>query len=139
MPASDYYADACLDAVLSGSAYPTHGSDLYLALCTAMITGSDTGSTITEPSGGGYARLAVTRDTTNWPDARPRVNGVEFDFGTTTGSWGTLTYWALCSASTAGNIIWYGPLTESRVVGTGQPVKIPAGDLSLNIRSAELP
>lgn len=129
--ASNYLEQKILD-MLGGVAI-TIPTNWYVGLATATITDTDTGSTVTEVSGGGYAREAVVPNTTNFPSAQPCINGTDIDFGTTTGSWGTVTDWFIADAATLGNIWWYGDLTASRVIGSGVPVKFPAGDLSINV------
>ena len=129
---SNYAEDKVLDHVLKNSAY-NRPTNLYLALCTATVTDSNTGSTITEPSGGSYAREVV--DDYDVSAARATANSVQIDFTEATASWGTVTYWAICDALTAGNMIAYGQLTAPKTITTGDNYRAEIGDLDLNFVS----
>ncbi len=55
------------------------------------------GSNITEPSGGGYARLTITNNDTNWPAASGGLknNGVDHSWTASGGDWLGLTHWVI--------------------------------------------
>ena len=97
-----------------GTAYDLPAT-MYLLLSTTPITSSPSGTTgVTEPSGGSYARVAITSNATDWSvsGAYPTLlsNAVEQTFPQATASWGTIVSVALADASTAGNILFYGRL-----------------------------
>lgn len=63
-----YMAKKELDHVLGGGDY-TRPATLYAVLLTVRPTMADTGSTITEADYTGYAREAITNNSTNFPAA----------------------------------------------------------------------
>lgn len=113
-----------LDHLLGSGAYtmPT----VYAGLSTTTIT--DPGTDATEPSGNSYARVATTG---NWNAAASgqKSNSNAITFPTASGSWGTVTYFALYDASTAGNMLVYGPLTASKEIQNGDTASFSAGTL----------
>lgn len=136
MSFSDYAEKKILDAYFGSTAYAAVGT-LYLGLSTATITDTTTGSTVTEPSGNNYSRLAITNNTTNWPNASgttaTKSNGVAFTMATPSGSWGTVTDFFLADASTAGNIIGFGQLTVPKTIGASDPVSFSTGQLAITL------
>jgi hypothetical protein len=48
-------------------------------------------------------------------------NNIAITFPTATGSWGTVTYFGIYDASTAGNLVGYGALTSSQTISSGAP------------------
>ncbi len=102
----------------------------YVALSTTEPT--NTGGNVTEPVGGGYARVAVANNATNWPaaSARSKSNGTPITFATPTGSWGTVTHYALYDAATGGTFRGWGRFASGFTIGAGgsAPV-IPIGGI----------
>lgn len=118
-----------LDHVLGNTSYSAPAT-VYIALYTAAP--SDTGGG-TEVSGGSYARAAVTNNTTNWPNASggSKANGADITFPTASGSWGTVTHWGAFDASTSGNLLYWGDVSPSKSVGTGDTPKFGTGSLTV--------
>lgn len=106
---------------------------LAIALCTAAPTDSDTGSTITEPAGGSYARVDVPPDNSNWSDpgasSGQTDNVADITFPTATGDWGVITHVAFIDATSAGNMLLHKALASSKNVETGDTFKFSIGDL----------
>ena len=122
---SDYLEKIILDLILGASAYSAPGT-VYIALSTAAYSDAATGSAMTEvsTSGTGYARLAVTNNSTNWPAASgtspaTKTNGTAFTFATATGSWGTVASFYIVDASSAGNVLYGGDLSVSKAIASG--------------------
>lgn len=68
-----------------------------------------------ELSGNGYARVALTANTTNWPTTATNImaNGVEFTTPTASGGdWAQADEVALYDAATSGNL-WYWDLLDA--------------------------
>lgn len=103
----------------------------YIALSTTLPT--NTGTNVTEPSGNAYARVAVTNNATNWPAAsgRNKSNGTVIQFPTASGSWGTITHFAIYTASSGGTFVGWGALTSSQAVTTGGTPDFQPGDLDI--------
>jgi len=125
---SDYSEDALLDHILMVSSL-TQPSGIYMALSTADPL--DDASGIAEPSGGGYARIAVN----NWTPAASRGTQNEdiVTFAEARLSWGTITHFALYDALTGGNMLAHGSLSTSKVVGNGDSIYFAAGDVNILI------
>lgn len=126
---STFSANTWLDEVLGGSDY-TPASTVYVALYT-VTPGANGGGT--EVSGGSYARVAVTNNSTNWPAASGGVkaNGAAITFPTASASWGTVTGFALMDAASGGNELYFGDLTLSKVVSSGDTASFAIGALSI--------
>jgi len=126
MPFSNFLANEILDEVFSGNAYSPPGT-FYLALYTVAPTASGGG---TEVSGNSYARTATGSFTTT---AQQSTNAAAIEFPTATGSWGTITHVGVFDASTSGNLLAFAAVTSSKVIGNGDVLRVPAGDLDINL------
>lgn len=127
---SDSDANNMLD-VRFGAAASTAPATYYVALSTTAPT--NTGTNVTEPSGGAYARVAVTNNATNFPAAsgRAKSNGTVVTFPTATASWGTISHFALYDAATGGTMRAWGALTTAQAVASGAIADFPAGSLTI--------
>ena len=125
MAFSNYLANEILDDVFSGNAYSVP-STFYLALYTATRNAGGGG---TELSGNGYARHTVAFTTT----AQTSSNTAAVEYPTATASWGTITSVGVFDALTSGNLLAFGNLTASKTIGTGDVLRIPAGDLDITL------
>jgi hypothetical protein len=101
----------------------------YLCLCSTVPTSTSTGSTIVELSYTGYARLSMAGNWTAATAATPSVgtNTAQASFAACTAGTGTAIGFALCDASSAGNMIWWGTLTSVTISTTQTPATIAAG------------
>lgn len=128
---STYLANAVLDAVVGGGSW-THPTTVYIALSTAAWSVASTGASMTEVSGGSYARVAVTNNTTNFPNASAgaKSNGTVISFPAATASWGTVVSFYVVDASTAGNVLYGGDLTTSRSVASGDTASFAVGAMT---------
>ena len=80
---SDFLENEIADHIFGGNSYsPT---DIYIALCTAAPSDSSTGSTITEPSGGSYARQQVSAGASWTVSGSQASNTSAITFPTATG------------------------------------------------------
>jgi hypothetical protein len=118
---SDYLENGLLNHVFRAVAFPTI-SGVHIALHTADPTDAGTG---TEVSGGSYARVAVTRNTSNW-DAPVDASGAQrivlntvVTFPSPTANWGTVTHVGIWDAATTGNLLYSAALTTSRTINNG--------------------
>jgi hypothetical protein len=129
---SDYLENALLDHVLGGGDF-TRPATVYVGLWTAALDDTSDGSTAGEVSGGSYARVALTNNATNWPAAAAgaKSNGVAITFPQATADWGTVTYFAILDAATAGNILYWGALTASKTIQNGDTASFAVGDLDI--------
>lgn len=125
---SDYAENKILEHAVGKTAWsiPT----TYLALLTAEPDDADTGSTITEPAGGNYARIAMAG---KWATASGGSisNASIVTSATATGDWGTITHVALCDAATTGNVIAWGAVGTAQEVLSGGSASFAIGTIIL--------
>jgi len=100
----------------------------YVGLFSVAPTDSTAG---TELTGGGYARAAVSNNTTNFPAANPAVNGADVTLFTSSGSH-TAVAMGLFDAVTGGNLIAYSTITSTPIANL-DVVRIVAGQLSISL------
>jgi hypothetical protein len=120
-----------------GATTNTPPATVYIALFTSD-PGDGTGGT--EATGTGYARKAVTNNTTNFTNATgstvaTKTNGTDIVFAAAgTGGWSSganMTHWASMDASSGGNRLHTGALTVPKPVADGDVVTIAAGSLTI--------
>lgn len=110
---SDYLEKKLLDNTFGSTAYSVPAT-LYVGLYTVLPIEDGTGGT--EVTGGSYARVAVTNNTTNFPNATggnpsTKSNGVAITFTTATANWGDVIGLGIFDASSSGNLLAFQPLT----------------------------
>ena len=122
---SDYLEDKLLDHIVGKTAFtmPT----VYVGVSTADPL--DDGSGLAEPSGNNYARVATAGGDWNAASGGATSNANAITFPQASGSWGTVSHFALFDAAAAGNMLPHGSLYESKVVGNGDTLSFAAGDL----------
>lgn len=103
---SDYLEAATLNERYGGTAFGAPAT-VYVALFSASPTDAGGG---TELSGGAYARVSVTNNTTNWPAGNPKSNGTSITYAQATVDWLRAHSWATFDALSAGNMLDWGPL-----------------------------
>lgn len=133
---SDYLANKLLDLAFRNTAYTA--PDTYLGLTTATIADSNTGSTVTEVSGGSYARVQINPNGGSSPTWDVAASGVvdnthDVSFPEAAGSWGTVVAVGIFDASTAGNLLFYDNALTDQAVASGDTVTFPAGSLDVQM------
>lgn len=132
MSFTNYLENALLDEVFGGVNY-TPPTTLYIGLSTSAPT--EAGG-VTEPTGNGYARASVTNNATNWPATGgdgTKANGTVITFPQASGDWGTVTYFFIADALTAGNILATGSLGVSKTIGSGDTASFGEGSLTITL------
>lgn len=125
MAAKSYYLDnAILNAVLRNTSY-TSPATVYVALFTVAPDPSGGG---TEVAGAGYLRTAVTFGA---PSNGVSSNSAPVAFPVAGGSWGTVQACAIFDDPTAGNMLYFGNLGTSKLVGAGDQINFIVGALSV--------
>ena len=122
---SNYLEDALLNEVFRNVGYAPVVT-VYVALYTA--TPSDSGGG-TEVATGSYARTAVTFGASSGGSIN---NSGDVTFPTATADWGTITSFGIFDASSAGNLLVWGPLTASKTVSNGDIFKFLTAQLVVN-------
>lgn len=132
----DTYEKAVLDLLFGQTAITAIGT-VYVALYT--VTPTDANASGTEVSGGSYARVAVTNNTTNWPastgtNPTTKSNGTVITFPAPTANWGVVVAFALYDAASAGNEIAWGALTVNKTINNGDAApSFAVGALSITL------
>jgi hypothetical protein len=96
---------------------------VYLGFLT--VAANAAGTSFTEYTGNGYARVAVVNNATNFPAAaaRTKTNGTEILWPVATAQWTALVEVAVFEASSGGN-----PRAVAQI--TGAPINIAAGKIA---------
>lgn len=133
---SNYLAHKLLDLMFRNQAYSV--PDTYVALTTATIADADTGSTITEVSGGSYARKQVNVNGGSSPtwalaSAGATSNAADAAFADPTADWGTVVAACVCDALTAGNVLFYDNGVTDQAINNGDTVKFASGGFDFSI------
>lgn len=125
----DYAENKILDHITGKTEFtkPT----VYVALSTADPT--DDGSGIAEPSGNGYARVTTDGDDWDAASSGATANAAAITFPTASGSWGTITHFALFDADTDGNMLAHGDLSSSQAISTNQIPRFDIGELDITL------
>lgn len=131
---SNYLENKLIDHIFQNTTF-TSPSTLYVGLLTAVSDGE--AGTVTEVTGGSYARVAVTASNTEWLDTSgnngttSNVNAVTFPQATA--DWGTATHFGIFDAASSGNLLIYAALTTSRTITNGSTPSFAAGALTVQI------
>ncbi len=125
MSASDYLENKILDHILGSSAFSQPSK--FLALSTASLQDDNSG---TELSGNGYTRKAITFGTAS-SGSITNSGAVEFD--TATGNQGTISHFGIYDASSGGNLLFHGAFSASKVISTGDVLKVSASALTISL------
>ena len=128
------YSENALLGHLFTSAY-TAPAGIYLALLTADPTSGD-GASITEAANAnGYARTAISFGAAS---ARRVTQDALLTFPAASGSWGTITHWALTDSATygAGNVLAHGAFSSSFSPVAGNTPKVAAGQVYVEITAS---
>lgn len=111
----------------------------YVALLTAEPTETTTGSTLTEPSGGAYARASIPNNSGSWNAAESglKTSAVAITYATPTADWGVINYYAITTALSGGKAIFWGELTVARSVTSGTPPVFDAGSFAITASAVQ--
>jgi len=126
---NDYTENKVLDHITGKTAFtqPT----AYIGLSTASPT--DDASGLAEPSGNGYTRVTTVGSDWNAASGGSVDNANALTFPEASGSWGTVTHFALFDAATNGNMLAWGTLDASRAIVSGQTPRFAAGTLVITL------
>lgn len=131
--ASNYLENKLLDHTLGNTSY-TQPSTLYLGLFTndsGNAASNLEGGTLTdEISGGSYTRETISFGTASGGSASTDAT---VTFTTATANWGTITHVAVMDASTSGNVLFYGAVTTSKTIESGDTFQVSSGNLTISL------
>ena len=109
---------------------------LYIGLATA-VSDAEAG-TLTEVTGGSYARVLRNPLDANWDaavanDGRTK-NAASVQFPTATADWGTITHFFIADSLTGStNILIINALTDARTITNGTTPSFAAGTLTFQV------
>lgn len=138
---SDYLENKFIDFLLRGQTF-TAPATTYIGLLTAAPSDSGGG---TEVTGGAYARVAVASTMANWAGTQSAgttvassgtggqtSNNNAITFPAPTANWGQVTHIGIYDASSAGNLLYWAPLTVAKTVNNGDAApSFAAGALTI--------
>ena len=133
--ASNYLENKVLDHVLRNTAY-TQPGNLYIGLFkNNSLTNLEAGTLSDEVSTAGgtlYARKAVTFGAAASGTA---TNSATVTFDAATAEWGTITAIAITDNVTvgAGNVLFYGNLTTSKLIENGDTMQFVSTNISVSL------
>ena len=139
---SDYLENKIVHQVFRAQAY-TFPSTLYVALYTTAPADAGGG---TEVSGSNYSRVSVANSLANWAGTQgagtttassgttgTTSNNATVTFPVPSAGWGTVVAFGIFDAASSGNLLFYGTLTISKTINSGDTVTFPAAALSIQI------
>lgn len=134
MSLTNYAEMAVLDEILGSGGGGGFPATVYIGL--SSTTPNETGGNVTEPSGNGYARVAVTNNSTNWPAASGtggiKKNGTSIEFPEATGDWGaSLTQFLIFDAAQGGNLLLFDVLDTAKTISNGETARFAVNELEV--------
>jgi hypothetical protein len=135
--ASNYLENKLLDHTLTGTAF-SQPAARYLALFTNTSTNAAANleaGTLTDEvttSSSAYARKAVTFAAAS---SGTSATNATVTFDAATANWGTITHIAIMDGATAGagNVLFYGAVTTSKTIETGDTFQVSSGNLTVSL------
>jgi len=121
---SDYLENEILDHILATGSY-TAPSAVYVGLSTGSFGDDNSG---TELTGNNYSRVSASFSAAA---SGTTSNSAAIEFAAATGSWGTVSHFGIFDASSGGNLLIHGAFTTGKAIGSGDILKIAAGDLDI--------
>ena len=100
----------------------------YLALFTSNPD-EDASGTEVSTSGTAYARQTAAFTVSG----NTASNSAAIEFPTATASYGTVSHVGVFDASTGGNLLAYAALSTSKVIDTGDVLRVPADELDITL------
>ena len=117
MAKSNYLENKVIDHFL-GTSSTSAPSNVYMGLFTSNPTDANSG---TEVSGNGYSRQVITFNAASSGSA---TNSSAETFTASGGNWGTITHFGIFDASTSGNLLYHGALTDDKVIEYGDSLVV---------------
>lgn len=108
----------------------------YVGLSKTPITVEGTG--LTEPSGGGYERVAIANNKTNWTTSTDGsiLNKTRVEFNEAQVPWGTCTHIFVADAKIGGNILYVSELNIERNITAYSQLYFAPNGIEFNLKSA---
>lgn len=132
---TDYGESALVQHITQEAAY-SPAATVYVALATADPTDAATGASMNEvANSGAYARPAITFGAAA---SRRVTQSGAVNFTQATGSWGTVTHWAIVDSAThgAGNVLAHGAFGASKSIVSGNTPSIATTEIYVEITAS---
>lgn len=133
---TDFLEAELLDHVFNASY--TSPANIYLCLCTADPTDAATGASMSEvANSGSYQRTAISFGLAASRTVTQDANCV---FPQATGSWGTVTHWAICDNQTygSGNVLAHGAFASGKSIVSGNTPSVASGQITVSFSAGEI-
>jgi hypothetical protein len=130
------YAEASLLKHISTEAAYTPVATLKLALCTADPTDAATGASMNEvANSGSYARTTIAFGAAA---SRRVTQSGTVTFPAATGSWGTVSHWAIVDSATygAGNVLAAGAFTVPKSIVSGNTPSVASAEVYVELTAS---
>tara|TARA_R100000152_G_C6577917_1_gene42818 strand:+ start:52 stop:435 length:384 start_codon:yes stop_codon:yes gene_type:complete len=124
MAKSNYLENKVIDHFL-GTSSTSAPSNVYMGLFTSNPTDANSG---TEVSGNGYSRQVITFNAASSGSA---TNSSAETFTASGGNWGTITHFGIFDASTSGNLLYHGALTDDKVIEDGDSLVVASTAITI--------
>lgn len=137
---SDYLETAILNHIFRNTAIFSTPTTLYLSLHTANPADDASGTEVSTTSTG-YARKSITTTggtafevpADDGSGSMQTSNDAVVTFATPSASWGDVTHFGIWTASTGGNLLFYGALDAQKTIGTSDTVQFAANQLVIKL------
>jgi hypothetical protein len=132
---TDYAENALLKHIATETAY-SPAATVYLALCTADPTDAATGASMNEvANSNNYARTAITFGAAA---TRRVTQSGTVTFPTASGSWGTVSHWAVVTVNTygSGNVLAHGAFAVAKSVVNGNTPSVASAEVYVEITAS---
>jgi hypothetical protein len=129
---TNYAENALTKHIFTEAAY-TPAATLYMALCTADPGETATGASMSEcANANGYSRKAISFGAAA---SRTITGSGTVTYDAATGSWGTVSHWAIVDSGTygAGNVLAYAAWATPKSVVNGNTPSFSGSDVSIAI------
>jgi len=129
---SHYAANSALSRMFRNQAW-TLPAAWYVALVSAPVAVTDTGSTLTEPAGSAYARTSVGASPWTAVSGGAAQNNNLIQLPTPTGSWGTVVGMAVVDAASNGNVLFFDNDMVDQAISESDDVSFASGALTVSL------
>lgn len=129
---TNYMKNKIQDYMFSGTAF-TPPTTYYLALSKTEPQADGTG--VTEPTGGGYSRIAIDRNSSSFTTSADGTvkNKISLLSSESTANWGSIPYYAFYDARTGGNLLYGGSFTNVRNIDIEMQLIIEANGITFGL------
>ncbi len=129
---SNYATTELVDHVFKAAYSPV--ATLYLCLCTSAPTAASTGTTIVETDYTNYVRKSFTVTSFNAAATRKIVQALDIEFAQAGGvSTSDISHYAICDASSVGNMLAFGSFNSAWNVVNGNTPKVASAEIEISI------